>query len=105
MKINPAKALRGRLVLPGDKSISHRAAMLASIATGTSRITNFLTAEDCLSTLACMQQLGVQATRAGTDVEIKGVGKYGLRASGEPLDCGNSGTTARLISGLLAGQR
>ena len=105
MKINPANALRGRLVLPGDKSISHRAAMLASIATGTSRITNFLTAEDCLSTLACMQQLGVQATRAGTDVEIKGVGKYGLRASGEPLDCGNSGTTARLISGLLAGQR
>lgn len=79
--------------------------MLASIATGTSRITNFLTAEDCLSTLACMQQLGVQATRAGTAVEIKGVGKYGLRASGEPLDCGNSGTTARLISGLLAGQR
>ena len=105
MKINPANALRGRLLLPGDKSISHRAAMLASIAKGTSRITNFLAAEDCLSTLACMQQLGVQATRAGTDVEIKGVGKYGLRASGEPLDCGNSGTTARLISGLLAGQR
>ncbi|MBX3282691.1 MAG: 3-phosphoshikimate 1-carboxyvinyltransferase [Acidobacteria bacterium] len=105
MKINPANSLRGTLVLPGDKSISHRAAMLASIADGPSRITNFLTAEDCLSTLACMQQLGVKAARMGTTVEINGAGKYGLRASGEPLDCGNSGTTARLISGLLAGQR
>lgn len=104
MKISPANALRGSLVLPGDKSISHRAAMLASIANGTSRVENFLTAEDCLSTLACMQQLGVEARRNGTTVEIAGAGKHGLRASSKPLDCGNSGTTARLITGLLAGQ-
>lgn len=104
MKISPANALRGSLVLPGDKSISHRAAMLASIANGTSQVENFLTAEDCLSTLACMQQLGVEARRNGTTVEIVGAGKHGLRASSEPLDCGNSGTTARLITGLLAGQ-
>ncbi|MBX7062374.1 MAG: 3-phosphoshikimate 1-carboxyvinyltransferase [Pyrinomonadaceae bacterium] len=104
MKISPANALRGSLVLPGDKSISHRAAMLASIANGTSRVENFLTAEDCLSTLACMQQLGVEARRTGTTVEIAGAGKHGLRVSSEPLDCGNSGTTARLITGLLAGQ-
>ncbi|HQZ82318.1 MAG TPA: 3-phosphoshikimate 1-carboxyvinyltransferase [Pyrinomonadaceae bacterium] len=105
MKIHPANAIKGSLDLPGDKSISHRAAMLASIATGTSRITNFLTAEDCLSTLGCMRQLGVKTTRAGATVEIEGVGKHGLLASSEPLDCGNSGTTARLITGLLAGQR
>lgn len=105
MKITPANALCGSLVLPGDKSISHRAAMLASIANGSSRITNFLTAEDCLSTLGCMQQLGAKATRTGTTVEIAGVGKYGLTPSSTPLDCGNSGTTARLITGLLAGQR
>ncbi len=104
MKITPANALRGSLVLPGDKSISHRAAMLASIANGASRITNFLTAEDCLSTLACMQKLGAKATRTGTTVEIVGVGKYGLTPPTAPLDCGNSGTTARLITGLLAGQ-
>jgi len=105
MKINPANTIQGSLVLPGDKSISHRAAMLACIATGTSRITNFLTAEDCLSTLGCMRQLGVNATRTGTTVEITGVGKRGLLPSVEPLNCGNSGTTARLIAGLLAGQR
>lgn len=104
MKLSPANALRGSLALPGDKSISHRAAMLASIADGTSRVENFLTAEDCLSTLACMQQLAVRATRVGTTVEIIGAGKHGLRAARGPLDCGNSGTTARLITGLLAGQ-
>lgn len=104
MKIKAATRLEGKIELPGDKSISHRAGMLASIAEGTTRITNFAASEDCASTLKCMESLGVKIERNGNDVTIEGRGKNGLQASPEPLDCGNSGTTIRLLSGILAGQ-
>ncbi len=104
MKIKPAKSLLGNIVLPGDKSIWHRAALLASRATGETRIENFATSADCASTLKCLQDLGVEIFRENSTVFIKGVGKTGFRKSEKPLDCGNSGTTVRLISGILAGQ-
>lgn len=104
MKIQPARRLRGRLRLPGDKSISHRAALLSALAEGGSRLTNFSTSADCASTLDCLRQLGVSIERAGTEVLIKGVGAQGLRASRSTLDCGNSGSTMRLLAGVLAGQ-
>ncbi len=104
MKIKPAKSLQGKIVLPGDKSISHRAALFASMATGETHIENFATSADCASTLQCLQQLGVEIFRENSTVFIKGVGKKGFQKSEKPLDCGNSGTTVRLISGILAGQ-
>ena len=104
MIIKPARRLEGTVNLPGDKSISHRAAMLASIAKGTSRISNFAASEDCSSTLRCLEGLGVEIRRDGTSVEVIGRGKNGLLAPRAPLDCGNSGTTMRLLSGILAGQ-
>ena len=104
MKIFPAKSLRGTVDLPGDKSISHRAAMLAAIAVGETRIKNFSTAEDCRTTVRCLEQLGVSFTLNDSELIVKGVGKYGLCKPEKPLDCGNSGTTARLLAGILAGQ-
>lgn len=104
MKVLPANSLSGRVSLPGDKSISHRAAMFASIADGETRISNFAGSEDCSSTLGCMAALGVAIERDGDSVRIVGVGKEGLRRSPSTLDCGNSGTTMRLLSGILAGQ-
>lgn len=104
MKLFPAKSLHGTVNLPGDKSISHRAAMLASIAVGETRIENFSTAEDCRATIKCLEQLGVSFTQNGTDVLVKGVGKTGLGKPEKPLDFGNSGTTARLLAGIMAGQ-
>lgn len=104
MKLFPAKSLHGTVNLPGDKSISHRAAMLAAIAVGDTRIENFSTAEDCRTTIKCLEQMGVSFTQNGTDVLVKGVGKPGLSKPEKPLDCGNSGTTARLLAGILAGQ-
>jgi 3-phosphoshikimate 1-carboxyvinyltransferase len=104
MKIQPARRLRGRLRLPGDKSISHRAGILAALAEGLTRIENFSTGQDCASTLACLGQLGVNIERHGTSVLIEGVGPKGLRAPAEMLDCGNSGSTMRLLAGVLAGQ-
>ncbi|MEQ1643143.1 MAG: 3-phosphoshikimate 1-carboxyvinyltransferase [Pyrinomonadaceae bacterium] len=103
-KITPAKSLRGIVILPGDKSISHRAAMLASIAEGTTRIENYAASADCSSTLNCVEALGVQVVRNGSIVTIKGRGKHGLSTPLRDLDCGNSGTTMRLLSGILAGQ-
>ena len=103
-KLSRAKLLNGVVNLPGDKSISHRAAMLASIAVGETRIANYAASADCASTLGCMAALGVEMTRSGSDVLIRGVGKDGLRRADGPLDCGNSGTTMRLLSGILAGQ-
>jgi len=102
--IRPAQGIRGRLEMPGDKSISHRAAMTAALANGSSRIKSFSTSEDCAASLRCLQQLGVSISRDRDDVLIEGVGPQGLRASGTPLDCGNSGTTMRLLAGILAGQ-
>ena len=90
--------------MPGDKSISHRAAMIAALAEGTSRVRNFSTSADCNSTLSCLKELGVSIIREGADLLIHGVGSDGFRAPRGPLDCGNSGTTMRLLAGILAGQ-
>jgi 3-phosphoshikimate 1-carboxyvinyltransferase len=102
--IRPAKNILGSLRLPGDKSISHRYGMLAAFAEGTSRFTNFSTGADCASTLRCMEALGASVRRLdGGQVEVTGVGGH-VTPSNEPLDCGNSGSTMRMISGLLAPQ-
>lgn len=102
--IRPARNILGSLRLPGDKSISHRYGMLSAFAEGTSRFTNFSTGADCASTLKCMQALGARVTRVenGT-IEVAGVAGR-VTPSAEPLDCGNSGSTMRMISGLLAAQ-
>lgn len=104
MIIRPAQALRGNANVPGDKSISHRAAMLAAISHGTTRITNYSTSRDCQSTLDCLQALGVEYSRAGSNVVIEGCGLQGLKPSTRVLDAGNSGSTIRMLAGILAGQ-
>lgn len=105
MRIQPARRLRGSLRLPGDKSISHRAAIIAALAGGRSRIENFSTGEDCASTLACLRQLGVSIERDERGLSIEGIGpEDSLRAPSEALDCGNSGSTMRMLAGVLAGQ-
>ena len=96
--------LRGTLDVPGDKSISHRAVMFNAIAEGTAHITHFLPGADCLSTIACFRAMGVQIDHHGDTVTVHGVGLRGLREPNDVLDCGNSGTTLRLLTGLLAGQ-
>ena len=102
--IRPARNIIGSLRLPGDKSISHRYAMLGGFAEGTSRFTNFSTGADCASTLACMESLGAKVNRTGADsIEITGVAGR-VTPPANPLDCGNSGSTMRMISGLLAPQ-
>ncbi|MER3429248.1 MAG: 3-phosphoshikimate 1-carboxyvinyltransferase [Pyrinomonas sp.] len=103
MKLVPTKRLRGRTRLPGDKSISHRAAMLAALARGRSTLTNFSTSADCASTLACLRTLGAKIEREKGRLVIEGVGGR-LSPAPSPLDCGNSGTTMRLLAGILAGQ-
>ena len=103
-KVKPAKRLEGSVRFPGDKSISHRYAMLAAIAEGPSEIHFFSGSADCQSTLDCLRRLGVKIDRAGSTVAVQGVGLEGLRASEKPLEAGNSGTTMRLLSGILAGQ-
>jgi 3-phosphoshikimate 1-carboxyvinyltransferase len=102
--LSAAPRLRGTIAVPGDKSISHRSVIFNAIAEGNARITNFLTGEDCLSTIACMQALGVRIERDGDTVQVWGRGLRGLHAPATTLDCGNSGTTVRLLTGLLAGQ-
>ena len=103
--IRPARNIYGSLKLPGDKSISHRYAMLAAFAEGTSKFTNFSTGADCASTLACMEALGAKVNRLGGQaVEIAGVAGR-VTPADHPLDCGNSGSTMRFISGLLAPQQ
>ena len=102
--IRPAKNVYGSVRLPGDKSISHRYGMLAAFAEGTSRFSNFSTGADCASTLSCMEALGAKVRRLeGSVVEVTGVGGS-VTPSVAPLDCGNSGSTMRMISGLLAPQ-
>src|SRR5262245_23878181 len=103
--ITPARRVRGRLRVPGDKSISHRYAMLAALAEGTSVLTNFAPGADCRSTLSCLGRLGVSFTDGhGGTVTLLGRGLHGLSSPAAPLDAGNSGTTIRLLTGLLAGQ-
>jgi 3-phosphoshikimate 1-carboxyvinyltransferase len=102
--IRPARNIYGSLSLPGDKSISHRYGLLGAFAEGTSRFTNFSTGADCASTLACMEALGAKVTRTADGVvEVTGVGGR-VTPANHPLDCGNSGSTMRMISGLLAPQ-
>jgi 3-phosphoshikimate 1-carboxyvinyltransferase len=102
--IHPAKFLTGGLELPGDKSISHRYAMLAALAEGKSELRHFSSAEDCHSTLACMRALGAEVKIEGDTIRVTGCGARGLKWSRRALDAGNSGTTMRLLSGILAGQ-
>ncbi|MGA3048440.1 MAG: 3-phosphoshikimate 1-carboxyvinyltransferase [Terracidiphilus sp.] len=103
--IRPARNIYGSLRLPGDKSISHRYAMLAAFAEGASRFTNFSTGADCASTLACMESLGAKVSKTGENsLEVTGIAGRVIPAS-HPLDCGNSGSTMRMISGLLAPQQ
>jgi 3-phosphoshikimate 1-carboxyvinyltransferase len=104
--VRPARSVRGSVQLPGDKSISHRYAMLAGIAEGPSRFENFSTGADCASTLGCMRTLGVtweRKTDAGNVIEMQGRG-LSLASPTQPLDCGNSGSTMRMLSGIVAGQ-
>jgi 3-phosphoshikimate 1-carboxyvinyltransferase len=102
--ITPARRVSGRLSVPGDKSISHRYALLAAVADGTSVISNYSPGADCHSTLSCLQQLGVEVSEQGRTVTVLGRGFGGLRSPGGPLDAGNSGTTIRLMAGILAGR-
>src|SRR5687767_5167514 len=104
-RLQPVTAVRGEVTVPGDKSISHRALMLAGIAEGQSVVSGFLESEDCLATLRALHALGVRISRpAPRRVEIHGAGLTGLTAPTQPLDLGNSGTGIRLFTGLLAGQ-
>jgi 3-phosphoshikimate 1-carboxyvinyltransferase len=102
--VRPAKLVRGRLSMPGDKSISHRAALIAALADGPARLRNISNSEDCEATLSCLTKLGVSIERRGSELLVHGAGADGLRAPAEPLDCTNSGTTMRLLAGILAGQ-
>ena len=104
MEIKKAKKLSGSLVIPGDKSISHRAIMFGSLAEGTTRITTCLEGADCLSTISCFQKMGIDIENTSGEILVHGKGLHGLCAPTETLDVGNSGTTTRLISGILAGQ-
>lgn len=101
MKLAPAHQVRGRLRLPGDKSISHRAALIAALADGPSEIANSSTARDCASTLACLRLLGVSIE--AKDGNLRFNGKHKLTTPQRPLDCGNSGSTIRMLAGVLAG--
>ncbi|MCC8140275.1 MAG: 3-phosphoshikimate 1-carboxyvinyltransferase [Lachnospiraceae bacterium] len=98
------RPLRGSVTIPGDKSISHRSIMFGAIADGTTRVTNFLRGADCLSTISCFRKMGVEIEENTTEILIHGKGLHGLSAPDSMLDVGNSGTTTRLISGILAGQ-
>lgn len=102
--ITPGGALEGSVTLPGDKSISHRYGMLAAVAEGTSTIHNYSSGADCHSTLGCVRSLGIEVEVDGREVKIHGRGLHGWQAPSTDLDAGNSGSTIRMISGLLAGQ-
>ncbi len=103
-RISPARSISGSICLPGDKSISHRYAMIAAIAEGETRVANYSTGADCHSTLGCLRGLGVEIEERGTEVAVRGRGLDGLRAPAADLDAGNSGSTIRMLSGILAAQ-
>lgn len=102
--IAPTRGLKGEVTIPGDKSISHRSIMLGSIALGTTEITHFLEGADCLSTIDCFRKMGVEIERKPSSILVHGKGLRGLTAPASTLNVGNSGTTIRLISGILSGQ-
>ena len=104
MEIKKQTNLKGTLTVPGDKSISHRAVMFGSLARGTTRISHFLEGADCLSTISCFRKIGIEIDRNKDEILVHGRGLHGLTTPTEILDVGNSGTTTRLISGILAGQ-
>jgi 3-phosphoshikimate 1-carboxyvinyltransferase len=105
MRVCPPKRLGGRVEVPGDKSISHRAALMGAIASGRTEITGFLEGEDCLHTLKALEKLGAAVTRKGPGhYLVDGVGPGGFHEADDIIDCGNSGTMARLLLGVLAGQ-
>ena len=103
LRIRGGAALAGEIRVPGDKSISHRSVLLGALGDGTTSVAGFLDGRDCLATVGIMQALGVRVERhSATDLTVHGVGLRGLRAPDGPLDCRNSGTTMRLLSGLMA---
>ncbi|HJC51182.1 MAG TPA: 3-phosphoshikimate 1-carboxyvinyltransferase [Candidatus Anaerostipes avistercoris] len=104
MKLTRIEKLQGEIAIPGDKSISHRAVMFGSLAKGTTHISNFLAGADCLATIDCFRKMGIDIEQDGTNVTVHGKGLHGLEKPEGLLDVGNSGTTTRLISGILAGQ-
>ena len=105
LRIHPTKGLRGSVSVPGDKSISHRALLLNALASGISKITGFLPSGDCMATVNCVKALGVKVeTQDMTTLLVHGGGLHGLRAPINPLDCVRSGTTMRLLTGILSGQ-
>lgn len=104
LTVYPGHPLNGSIRVPGDKSISHRALLLGALAEGTSRIRGFLPAADCLATIACLRALGIRVVRRGAHVIVHGHGLRGFRSPRAPLHCGRSGTTMRLLAGILAGQ-
>ena len=105
MFFTKVNSLKGEVSIPGDKSISHRAVMFGSLAEGTTEVTNFLQGADCLSTISCFRKLGIEIENTSQRILIHGKGLHGLTEPSDTLDTGNSGTTTRLISGILAGQR
>lgn len=104
MKFKRANICRGTVTVPGDKSISHRSIMFGALAEGTTKVTNFLQGADCLSTIDCFRRMGIPIENNPNEILIHGKGLHGLKAPDSRLDVGNSGTTTRLISGILAGQ-
>ncbi len=102
--INPVSSVRGEITVPGDKSISHRSIMLGAIANGVTTVTGFLRGEDNMATMRAFRAMGVEIDDDGITLSIHGRGLHGLKEPADVIDCGNSGTTIRLISGLLAGQ-
>ncbi|MDR1990480.1 MAG: 3-phosphoshikimate 1-carboxyvinyltransferase [Acidobacteriaceae bacterium] len=103
--VMPARRIHGRVQVPGDKSISHRYALFAALSEGRSTLTNYSTGADCHSTLGCLRGLGTGISTSGTTVTVSGRGLHGFAPPSSPLDCGNSGTTMRMLVGVLAAQR
>ncbi|MFH1347766.1 MAG: 3-phosphoshikimate 1-carboxyvinyltransferase [Candidatus Margulisiibacteriota bacterium] len=104
LTVTPLNKIRSEIHVPGDKSISHRAVMIGSLASGRTRINNFLTSADCLATVECFRKLGIDIHVDGNHVEVYGKGLSGLKPTKQTLDVGNSGTTLRLLTGILSGQ-
>ena len=104
MEIKKVKSLKGEITVPGDKSISHRSIMFGALAKGITEIDGFLDGEDCNSTIDAFRAMGVKIEKNESRIKVYGNGLYGLKAPSSPLNCGNSGTTTRLISGILSGQ-
>ena len=102
--IAPTRGLKGEVTIPGDKSISHRSIMFGALAKGTTEITHFLHGADCLSTIGCFRAMGINIEDTPDRILVHGKGLHGLSEPSSFLDVGNSGTTTRLISGILSGQ-